>query len=93
MTRYTRQRSIQARDTVEKMIAADGLFRNVNGHLDTSVNSEVPGMTRQCMSMTCLQVFEQVFLLFEGSQTVRWYELGVGRRLYQQCRVLLGDGR
>ena len=38
-------------------------------------------------------MFEQVFPLFEGSQTVCWYELGVGRRLYQQRRVLLGNGR
>ena len=66
-----------ARDTVEKMIAVDGLFRSINQHLDTSVNSDLPEATRERMSMTSFRVLGQVFTLFEEFPTVRWYQLGV----------------
>jgi len=66
-----------AHDTVEKMIAVDGLFRSINEHLDASVSSDLPEETRERMSMTSLQVLGQVFTLFEEYPIVRWYQLGV----------------
>ncbi|KAI0297329.1 hypothetical protein BC826DRAFT_1001295 [Russula brevipes] len=65
----------RARGTVEKMITVDGLFRAIGGHLGTSLSPEVPKTTRERMSITCLQVLESVFMLFES--TVDWYKLGV----------------
>jgi hypothetical protein len=66
-----------ARDTVEKMIAADGLLRSVCVHLNTSIKSEVPEPTRAHMSLTSVQILEQVFKLFDGSPNIRWYALGI----------------
>jgi len=68
---------VNARDTVEKMITVDGLFRSINQHLDTSVNSDLPEETRERMTMTSFRVIEQVFTLFEECPTVRWYQFGV----------------
>jgi len=68
---------VNAYDTVERMIAVDGLFRGINQHLDTSVNSDLPEETRERMSMTSFRVLEQVFTLFEKFPTVRWYQFGV----------------
>ncbi|KAI0297338.1 hypothetical protein BC826DRAFT_162162 [Russula brevipes] len=67
----------RARGTVEKMINVDGLFPAISRHLGTSLSPEVPKTTRERMSMTCLQVLESVFRLFEGYLTVDWYKLGV----------------
>jgi len=61
----------KARETVEKIVVFDGLLRNVCGHLDTSVNSELPSATQDSMSMTCLQVLEQVFTLLKDFATIR----------------------
>jgi hypothetical protein len=66
-----------ARDTVEKLVAEDGLLRSIDKHMKTSIRSEVPYETRERMSMTCLEVLEEIFKLLEGSSTVRWYEVGV----------------
>jgi hypothetical protein len=68
---------VNARDTVEKMIIVDGLLRSINGHLETSVNPEVPRAMRERIAMTSLQALNQVFTLLEGSTTVRWYEVGM----------------
>ena len=65
-----------AHDTVEKMIAVDGLFRSINEHLNASISLDLPEATRERMSMTSFQVLEQVFTLFEKFPTVRWYQLG-----------------
>jgi len=67
----------KARDTIEKIIAVDGLLRNICGHLDTSVNSDIPSGTRDNMAMTCLQVLEQVFTLLKDSPTIRWCEFDI----------------
>ena len=45
--------------------------------MKTSIRSEVPGETRERMSMACLQVLAEIFKLLEGSSTVRWYEVGI----------------
>jgi hypothetical protein len=66
-----------ARDTVGKMIAADGLLRSICVHLNTSTKQEVPEATREHMSLTSVQILEQVFKLFDGSPNIRWYALGV----------------
>ncbi|KAI0290962.1 hypothetical protein BC826DRAFT_1024048 [Russula brevipes] len=67
----------KARDTVGKMITADGLFSNISEHLDACRDEDMPEETRESTSMMCLEILEQVFMLFEGSRTVRWYEFGV----------------
>jgi hypothetical protein len=66
----------RARATVKKMITVDDLFLAIGGHLGISLSPGVPKTTRERMSITCLQVLESVFRLFEGL-TVDWYELGV----------------
>jgi hypothetical protein len=66
-----------ARDTVEKLLAEDGLLWSIDKHMKTSIRSEVPLETRERMSMACLQALEEIFQLLEGSSTVRWYEVGV----------------
>ncbi|KAI0297330.1 hypothetical protein BC826DRAFT_1125723 [Russula brevipes] len=64
-------------DTVEKMTTVDGSFSNIIEHLDACRDEEMPEETRECACMICLETLEQVFMLFEGSRTVRWYEFGV----------------
>jgi hypothetical protein len=59
------------------MITVDGLFSNISEHLDACRDEEMPEETRERTSMKCLKTLEQVFMLFEGSRTVRWYEFGV----------------
>ncbi|KAI9454502.1 hypothetical protein F5148DRAFT_426179 [Russula earlei] len=81
-----------ARYTVEDIITSDGLFRSISGHLETSINSEVPETTRERTSMTCLQVLEQVFTLLKGSPTVRWYEVGVDALLSSANNVAFSSG-
>jgi len=66
-----------ARNTVGNMIATDGLLRSICVHLNTSIKSEVPEATRAHMSLTSVQILEQVFKLFDGSPNIRWYALGV----------------
>jgi len=55
----------------------DGFLSHISGHLDACRDEEVLEETRERMSMICLEILEQVFMLFEGSRTVRWYEFGV----------------
>jgi hypothetical protein len=66
-----------ARDTIEKILAEDGLLRGIDEHLKTSISPQVSQTTRQHMSMTCLKLMEKVFRFLEGSLSVRWYEVGV----------------
>jgi hypothetical protein len=58
-----------AGDTAEKLLAEDGLLRIIDKHMKTSICSEVPGETRERMSMACLQALEEIFKLLERSST------------------------
>jgi hypothetical protein len=66
-----------ARDTIDKILAEDGLLRGIDEHLKTSISPQVSQTTRQHMSMTCLKLIEKVFTYLEGFSSVRWYEFGV----------------
>jgi Family of unknown function (DUF6535) len=80
-----------ARDTVEKILAEDGLLRSIDEHLKTTINSQAPQATRQHMSMTCLNVLEKIFTLFEGFSTVRWYKVGVDVILRSLNQIVLNQ--
>ena len=68
---------VNIHDAVERMITMDGLFRSINQHLDTSINSDLTEAMRERISMTSFRVLAQVFTLFEEFPTVRWYQSGV----------------
>jgi hypothetical protein len=75
------------------MITVDGSFNNISEHLGACRDEEMPEETRECTSMICLEPLEQVFMLFEGSRTVRWYEFGVGALLIAVNNVAFSPER
>ena len=68
---------VNIHDAVESMITMDGLFRSINQHLDTSMNSDLTEAMRERISMTSFRALGQIFTLFEAFPTVRWYQFGV----------------
>ena len=81
----------KARDTIEKLVAVDGLLRNICGHLKTRISPEMPSATRDSMFITCLQILEQVFTLLKDSPTIRWYELDIKAVIDAANSVVFSD--